>query len=145
MSKGRAKITFSIFEPIRYLIENGEVYTIRPNKNKVVEENEVYIYYKGMRIGKGKKERIGSVARLGEWKVVKTDKTVVDLSEYVDKSGFKTVKDWIKAVITVNKRMPAFLQLYRLIVEELDYEKDELLETLAKLEKEGGDVNDRKM
>jgi len=136
MSRGIAKITFSIFEPIKYLIENGEVYTIRPTKNKIAEENTVYIYYKGMRIGKGKKERIGSVARLGEWKVIKTDKTVGDLSEFVDKSGFKTVKDWIKAVITVNKRMPVFLQLYRVVVEELDYEKDELLEALAKLDTE---------
>ena len=136
MSRGVAKITFSIFEPIRYLIENEEVYTIRPTKNRIAEENMVYIYYKGMKIGKGKKERIGSVARLGEWKVIKKDKTVVDLSEFVDKSGFKTVKDWIKAVITVNKRMPAFLQLYHVVVEELDYEKDELLETLAKLDTE---------
>ena len=136
MSRSNARITFSIFEPIKYLIENGEVYTIRPTKNKIAEENTVYIYYKGMRIGKGKKERIGSVARLGEWKVIKTDKTVGDLSEFVDKSGFKTVKDWIKAVITVNKRMPVFLQLYRVVVEELDYEKDELLEALAKLDTE---------
>jgi len=136
MSRSHARITFSIFEPIKSLIENGEVYTIRPTKNKIAEENTVYIYYKGMRIGKGKKERIGSVARLGEWKVIKTDKTVGDLSEFVDKSGFKTVKDWIKAVITVNKRMPVFLQLYRVVVEELDYEKDELLEALAKLDTE---------
>jgi len=136
MSRGIAKITFSIFEPIKYLIENGEVYTIRPTKNKIAEENTVYIYYKDMRIGIGKKERIGGVARLGGWKVVKKDKTVVDLDEFVDKSGFKTVKDWIKAVITVNKRMPVFLQLYRVVVEELDYEKDELLEALAKLDTE---------
>jgi len=134
MGKRRSKITFSLFEPIRCLIENGEVYTIRPQKSKVVDENGVYIYYKDTRIGIGKKERIGSVARLGEWKVVKKDKTVVDLSEFVDKSGFKTVKDWIKAVVTVNKRMPAFLQLYRVVVEEWYYEKDELLETLAKLD-----------
>ena len=134
MSRGRAKITFSLFEPIKYLIENGEVYTIRPQRTKVVKENEVYIYYKDLKIGKGKKERVGSVARLGEWKVIKTDKTVVDLSEFVDKSGFKTVKDWIKAVITVNKRMPVFLQLFHVKVEELEYEKDELLETLAKLD-----------
>ena len=134
MSRGRAKITFSLFEPIMYLIENKEVYTIRPQRNKVVKENEVYIYYRDLKIGKGKKERVGSVARLGKWKVIKTDKTVVGLDEYVHKSGFKTVKDWIKAVITVNKRMPAFLQLYRVVVEELEYEKDELLETLAKLD-----------
>jgi len=134
MGKRRSKITFSLLEPIKYLIENGEVYTIRPQKSKVVDENGVYIYYKDMRIGIGKKERIGSVARLGGWKVVKKDKTVVDLSEFVDKSGFKTVKDWIKAVVTVNKRMPAFLQLYRVVVEEWYYEKDELLETLAKLD-----------
>jgi len=134
MSRGRARITFSLFEPIKYLIENGEVYTIRPQRTKVVKENEVYIYYKDLKIGKGKKERVGSVARLGEWKVIKTDKTVVGLDEYVHKSGFKTVKDWIKAVITVNKRMPVFLQLYCVVVEELEYEKDELLETLAKLD-----------
>ena len=141
MSRGIAKITFSIFEPIKYLIENEEVYTIRPTKNKIAEENTVYIYYKDMRIGIGKKERIGSVARLGGWKVVKKDKTVVDLDEFVDKSGFKTVKDWIKAVVTVNKRMPAFLQLYRVVVEEWYYEKDELLEALIGL----GGGNDRKM
>ncbi|RLI18407.1 hypothetical protein DRO54_10180 [Candidatus Bathyarchaeota archaeon] len=134
MGKRRSKITFSLLEPIKYLIENGEVYTIRPQKSKVVDENGVYIYYKDMRIGIGKKERVGSVARLGGWKVVKKDKTVVDLSEFVDKSGFKTVKDWIKAVVTINKRMPAFLQLYRVVVEEWYYEKDELLETLAKLD-----------
>ena len=134
MGKRRSKITFSLFEPIKYLIENEEVYTIRPQRSKVIDENGVYIYYKGMRIGKGKKERVGSVARLGKWKVIKKDKTVVDLDEFVDKSGFKTVKDWIKAVITVNKRMPAFLQLYRVVVEEWYYEKDELLETLAKLD-----------
>jgi len=134
MSRGRARITFSLFEPIKYLIENGEVYTIRPQRTKVVKENEVYIYYKDLKIGKGKKEKVGSVARLGEWKVIKTDKTVVGLDEYVHKSGFKTVKDWIKAVITVNKRMPVFLQLFHVKVEELEYEKDELLETLAKLD-----------
>ena len=145
MGKRRSKITFSLFEPIKYLIENEEVYTIRPQRSKVIDENGVYIYYKGMRIGKGKKERVGNVARLGEWKVIKKDKTVVNLDEFVDKSGFKTVKDWIKAVITVNKRMPAFLQLYRVVVEELDYEKDELLKALIGLEKEGGSENDRKM
>jgi len=136
MGKRRSNIRFTLFEPIKYLIENEEVYTIRPSRSKIAEENMVYIYYKDIRIGIGKKERIGSVARLGGWKVVKTDKTVVDLSEFVDKSGFKTVKDWIRAVITVNKRMPAFLQLYCVTVEELEYEKDELLETLAKLDTE---------
>ena len=134
MSRGRAKITFSLFEPIKYLIENGEIYTIRPNKRKTVEEIKVKIYYKDVKVGKGTKRLVGIVARLGGWKVIKTDKTVVDLDEYVHKSGFKTVKDWIKAVITVNKRMPAFLQLFHVKVEELEYEKDELLETLAKLD-----------
>ncbi|MCD6148685.1 hypothetical protein J7J18_04890 [bacterium] len=134
MGRGRAKITFSIFEPIKYLIENGEVYTIRPNKRKTVDEIKVVIYYKDVKVGKGTKRLVGSVAKLGEWKVIKTDKTVVDLSEFVDKSGFKTVKDWIKAVITVNKRIPVFLQLFHVKVEELEYEKDELLETLVKLD-----------
>jgi len=145
MSRGRAKITFSLFEPIKYLIENGEIYTIRPNKRKTVDEIKVGIYYKDVKVGKGTKRLVGSVARLGEWKVIKTDKTVVGLDEYVHKSGFKTVKDWIKAVITVNKRMPVFLQLYRVVVEESYYEKDELLEALIGLEREGGGVNDRKM
>jgi len=134
MGEGYAKISFSIFEPIKYLIENEEVYTIRPNKRKTVEEIKVKIYYKDVKVGKGTKRLVGIVARLGGWKVIKTDKTVVDLDEYVHKSGFKTVKDWIKAVITVNKRMPAFLQLFHVKVEELEYEKDELLETLAKLD-----------
>jgi len=130
MSVKRSKIRFTLVEPVIYLVENEEVFTIRPSAGKPVDETKVNIYYKDVRIGKGVKVFIGTVARFWGWKVIEKNRTVHDLSEYVDKSGFKSVKDWIKAVIRVNRKIPQLLQLYHVKVEEFNGEKEELIKVL---------------
>ncbi len=137
MTDRRSNLKFFLIEPIEYLIKHGEVYTVRPQRSKVVEEKKVRIYYKDLKIGLGKKKRIGMVVKLGKWVVIDNDKNVIDLEKFVDKSGFKTLKEWIKAIITVNKRLPKFMQLYKVEVEEIEGEPEELLERIIILEQEG--------
>ena len=130
MGARRSRIKFTLVEPATYLVENGEVYTIRPSAGKLVDEIKVDVYYKDVKIGKGVKVLVGTVARFWEWKVIEKNKTVHDLSEYVDKSGFKSVKDWIKAVIKVNRKVPLLLWLYHVKIEEFNGEKEELIKVL---------------
>lgn len=86
-----------------YLVEHGEVFTIRLKKRR--EGNDLFVYgalFKDpIKIGKGEVRLVKSISFSRE------ESSEKELTEFVNKSGFDSPQEWIEGFVAVNKgRIP---------------------------------------
>jgi hypothetical protein len=73
---------FNVPEAREYLLQYGEVYTLRPKKRR---EGKEVLSYGGF--GKKGEVNVKFVKEILDWN---------ELNRYVDKSGFRTVDEWVR-------------------------------------------------
>jgi len=99
-------IIFKEERPRKFLLEHGEVFTLRINRKKFGRD---YMTYK-----RGGKPICYVIVE--DWGRVYADYPLM-LSKYVRKSGYFTIPEWLEAVKRVNrlKTLPKVLQLIRVV------------------------------
>ncbi len=106
-------IIFKSEKTLKFFLDNGFVYTLRPYKRKKQFDwvtNKMF----GEKIAKAYIVLIGLVVkRDGEYWV--TGETIVDtpLKFFAKWSGFKDEKEWVEEVRKLNKKVPSIMYLYR--------------------------------
>jgi hypothetical protein len=73
---------FNVSESREYLLKHGQVYTLRPKKRR---EGKEILSYGGF--GKKGEVNVKFVKEILDWN---------ELNRYVDKSGFRTVDEWVR-------------------------------------------------
>jgi len=99
-------IIFREDKPRKFLLKNGEVFTLRINRKKFGRDY--------MTDGRGHPKICDVMVE--DWGKISTDYPLI-LSKYVKKSGYLTIPEWLEAVKRVNrlKTLPKILQLIRVV------------------------------
>jgi len=118
-------IYFKSKKALDYLLKNGEVYTIRLRKRS---EGLAYVktHRKGRKIMDVVVRYVGEVMLLQKlgWSVVGEVYIIGKLEDFVNKSGFSSVDEWLEEVKRLNKgKLPDEIFLYHVIEES---RKDEI-------------------
>jgi len=118
MGGRKTVIYFKSKKALEHLLKNGEVYTIRPTKR-----TEGFAFVKTSK--KGKKIAIVGVKYVGEivltapdgeWFVADGAYAKGKLEEFVDKSGFDSVEEWLEEVRKLNGgKLPDRMLLYHVV------------------------------
>ena len=118
--KARRKtvIYFKSKKALDYLLKNGEVYTIRPRKRS---EGLAYVKTskKGRKLAEVEVKYVGEVVLTApddEWYVADGAYAKGKLEEFVDKSGFNSVEEWLEEVRKLNGgKLPDRMFLYHVV------------------------------
>ena len=118
--KGGDILRFDLENVAKFLVENGFVYTIRRKRRSGIET----AFHNGRKLAKVKIEEIGRVFKIGPDVLIRfNDGTKFNeysrlhyLSVFVCYSGFKSEKEWIKAIVKLHGKFPGGLYLYRVEV-----------------------------
>jgi len=105
---------FKSEKALSFLLENGEVYTLRPRRRK---EGKDWIKVGRVKLADIEVRLIGEVF-LGWYgyfwvRPVENRNTIMPLGQFVQKSGFRTVGEWLEEVKRLNGgKIPDKLFLY---------------------------------
>jgi len=116
-------IYFKSKKALDCLLKNGEVYTIRPKKRF---EGLAYVKTskKGRKLAEVEVKYVGEVVQTApddEWFVVEGAYAKGKLEEFVDKSGFNSVEEWLEEVRKLNGgKLPDKMFLYHVKLLEED-------------------------
>ncbi len=106
-------LIFKSQKALNFLLENGEVYTLRP---KIRKEGRDWITNKrgGRKIADAEVKLIGVCATTNRRLVVEIDTgSIKSLEDYVEKSGFSSVEEWFAEGNKIYKgKIPNRLYLY---------------------------------
>ena len=111
-------IYFKSKKALDYLLKNGEVYTIRPRKRS---EGLAYVKTskKGRKLAEVEVKYVGEVVLTApddEWYVADGAYAKGKLEEFVDKSGFNSVEEWLEEVRKLNGgKLPDRMFLYHVV------------------------------
>ena len=91
----------------KYLLKNGFVFTIRTKKRKTGKDWMTH---------KRRGKKICDVI-VELWREIPTEVAFPYLNNYVNRSGYLTVSDWLDEVLKLNnlKELPATIYLYRVM------------------------------
>jgi len=112
MKKG--VICFRSEKALKYLLNAGEVYTLRPKLRKV---GLAWVRHKRKKVADVLVEYVGEVVQTlpdDEWFICEGAYAKAKLKDFVDKSGFESVEEWLEEVRRLNGgKLPEKLYLYK--------------------------------
>ncbi len=105
---------FKSEKALNFLLENGEVYTLRPRRRR---EGKDWIKIGRIKLADIEVKLVGEV--FSGWygyfwvRPVDNKRTILPLGNFVQKSGFRTVREWLEEVKRLNGgKVPDRLFLY---------------------------------
>lgn len=107
-------IIFSSKKALSFLIDNGEVYTLR--KRRRAGKAWLTARRGGRKIADVTVEEVGKVVFRENEPYVLTEKGEVHLSRFTPKSGFRSTDEWLRELRRLHGKTPEDLFLYRVVL-----------------------------